>query len=115
MGPSELLRWQWQAYPGTHAARTNLLLHIFTVPFFWVGSVLLILGLMHLDWRSLVLGPACILVPLIAQGRGHKLEANPPAKFTGPWNFIARLFLEQWITFPRFVLSGGWWRNYKSG
>jgi hypothetical protein len=21
--------------------------------------------------------------------------------------------LEQWITFPRFVLSGGWWRAWR--
>ena len=26
-------------------------------------------------------------------------------------NFVGRLFLEQWVTFPRFVLSGGWARN----
>ena len=45
------------------------------------------------------------------QGRGHKLEPMPPAPFTGPWNFIGRLIFEQWITFPRFVLSGGWARN----
>ena len=115
MGPGELLRWQWQAYPGNHVTRVNLLLHIFTVPFFWAGTVLLVLGLAGLSWPLLVLGSACILVPLIAQGRGHKLEPMPPAKFTGPWNFVARLFLEQWITFPRFVLTGGWWRNYRSG
>lgn len=115
MRPGELLRWQWRNYPGNHMTRGNLLLHIFTVPFFWAGTVCLVLGLVDLSWRFLVLGPVCILVPLIAQGRGHKLEPNPPAKFTSPWNFIARLFLEQWITFPRFVFSGGWWRNYKSG
>lgn len=115
MGPGELLRWQWQNYSGTHATRVNLLLHIITVPFFWAGTVLLVLGLAALSWPLLVIGSACVMVPLIAQCRGHKLEPNPPAKFTGPWNFVARLFLEQWITFPRFVLSGGWWRNIKLG
>ena len=23
---------------------------------------------------------------------------------------LSRIFLEQWVTFPRFVFSGGWWR-----
>jgi hypothetical protein len=45
------------------------------------------------------------------QGRGHKLEPVPPEPFTGRANLLGRLFCEQWVTFPRFVLSGGWWRN----
>jgi len=24
---------------------------------------------------------------------------------------VSRIFVEQWITFPRFVFSGGWSRN----
>jgi len=52
-----------------------------------------------------------IVVSVIVQGRGHKLERVPPEPFTGPTNVLGRLFLEQWVTFPRFVLSGGWSRN----
>jgi len=26
----------------------------------------------------------------------------------------ARIFLEQWITFPRFVLSGGWYHAWRA-
>jgi hypothetical protein len=26
-------------------------------------------------------------------------------------DFVTRFFVEQWVTFPRFVLSGGWYRN----
>ena len=44
------------------------------------------------------------------QGRGHQREPVPPVPFSGAGNAIARIFLEQWITFPRFVLTGGWWR-----
>jgi hypothetical protein len=29
-------------------------------------------------------------------------------------NAVARLFLEQWITFPRFLLSGGWSRALRT-
>jgi hypothetical protein len=27
---------------------------------------------------------------------------------------VGRIFFEQWITFPRFVLSGGWLRALRS-
>lgn len=111
MGPAELLRWQWEGYAGYHRSRTNLLLHICVVPLFWVGTVLLVMGLLRLAWVELVAGAACILASVVVQGRGHKLEPTPPAPFTSSWNFIGRLCFEQWITFPRFLLSGGWARN----
>jgi hypothetical protein len=44
------------------------------------------------------------------QGRGHRQEPVPPAPFTGPLNAVSRIFLEQWVTFPRFLFSGGWFR-----
>lgn len=113
MGPAELLRWQWANYPEAHTTRANLLLHIFTAPFFWAGTALLLAGLFTLNWGPALLGLACLPVPLMAQGLGHKrLEPNPPLPFTGPWNFVARFCLEQWINFPRFVLSGGWGRAF---
>jgi len=116
MGPAELLRWQWDGYPKAHGNRANLLLHLLTAPFYWVGSALLVAALFRLDWRFALMGLGCILVTLVTQGFGHKrLEANPPAPFTSPWNFIARLFLEQWINFPRFVVTGGWARNFAAG
>lgn len=111
MTPLGLLRWQWDAYPPAHGNPVNLWLHILSAPVFWVGTALVVVGLLELSWIRLLMGFGCMLVTLVVQGRGHKLEKNPPAPFTSPWNFVARLFLEQWITFPRFVLSGGWHRN----
>ena len=111
----ELLRWQWGGYSRAHGNPMNLWLHIFTAPFFWIGTVFLVMALFKLSWSLLLLGFGFILVTLIAQGRGHKMEVNPPAPFTSPWNFVARLFMEQWITFPRFVLSGSWARNLAAG
>ena len=113
MGPAELLRWQWKEYPKAHRTRTNLLLHIITAPLFLAGTVLLVVSALALSGLPAILGAAGILTALIAQGQGHKLEPMPPAPFTGPGNFIARLFLEQWINFPRYVLSGGWWRAWR--
>lgn len=114
MGPVSLLRWQWDGYPRYHTTRANLLLHLCTMPFFWVGTGLLLLGLFTLAWPPAVAGFVCLLVPVIAQGFGHKrLETTPPAAFTSPWNFVARFCLEQWINFPRYVLSGGWGRAFR--
>ncbi len=49
----------------------------------------------HVDRRNLIL-----------HGRGHKLEPTAPVRFRGPGDFAARIFIEQWFTFPRYVLTG---------
>jgi len=115
MGPLELLRWQWESYPRYHTHRVNLILHLVVVPLFLAGSVILLLGVVRLSWTWLLGGAACMAVSVVAQGRGHRLEAVPPEPFTGPGNFVGRLFLEQWINFPRFVLSGRWWQSLRMG
>jgi len=110
MGLRELLRWQWEGYPRYHMQRVNLLLHLISVPFFWAGTLLLVAALVSLRWSPAAIGFGCMVLTIIAQGRGHKLEAVPPAPFTGPGNFVARFCLEQWVNLPRFILSGAWWR-----
>jgi hypothetical protein len=63
-------------------------------------------------WLWAFAAPA-VTLPLILQGRGHRLEASRPLPFRGPGDVVARLFVEQWITFPRFVAGGGFaaaWR-----
>jgi len=108
--PSGLLAWQWEGYARYHQSRANLLLHIVLVPLFLAGNVALIVGLVRLDWIEAVVGFACMAVSMVLQGRGHRGEENPPVPFSGSANALSRIFLEQWITFPRFVLTGGWWR-----
>ena len=111
MNVSQLLQWQWKDYGAYHQNRTNLLMHIVAVPLFMLGSILLMIAL-YLSWPVLlVISIACIAVSLAVQGRGHKMEAVPPVPFESPANAMSRLLLEQWVTFPRFVLSGGWYRN----
>ena len=61
-------------------------------------------------------GAGAMLFTMMVQGRGHKLEQAAPAKFRGPADVVVRLFAEQWVTFPRFVLGGGFaaaWRAAK--
>ncbi len=108
MGISELSRWQWDGYPKYHRSRPNLLIHIVAVPLFLLGTMVLLAAIAQLSLWSLVVAVGCIVVALALQGRGHRLEAVPPEPFSGPLNFISRLLLEQWVTFPRFVFSGGW-------
>jgi phage terminase small subunit len=105
-----LLAWQWQGYARYHQSRANLLLHIVLVPLFLAGNVALIVGLFRLDWIEALVGFASMAVSMAIQGRGHRIEEVAPVPFSDPANALSRIFLEQWITFPRFVLTGGWWR-----
>jgi hypothetical protein len=108
MGIRQLLRWQWEGYPKYHQSRPNLLIHIVAVPLFLLGTVALVGAVAQLSLLLLAVALGCILVAVALQGRGHRLEPIPPEPFSGPLNFVSRLFFEQWVTFPRFVLSGGW-------
>ena len=108
MSVVELLRWQWEGYPRYHRSRANLLIHIVAVPLFVAGTLAVLVAAFALSLPWLLIGAASTVAAMALQGRGHRLEQVPPEPFSGPLNFLARLFLEQWITFPRFVLSGGW-------
>ncbi len=110
MSVPELLRWQWSGYPKYHRSRANLAIHIAVVPLFLAGNVGLIAAFVA---QSMVLGAVAavaMVVSVALQGRGHRQEEVPPEPFTSAGNAVLRIFLEQWITFPRFVISGGWFR-----
>jgi uncharacterized membrane protein YGL010W len=110
MSLAELLQWQWDGYSRYHRSRPNLLIHVVAVPLFLVGNVGLVVALFRGSITLAGLCLVCVAVSVAVQGRGHKMEEIPPQPFTGLANAVARIFLEQWITFPRFVLSGGWAR-----
>ncbi|WP_442855054.1 hypothetical protein [Burkholderia sp. ABCPW 14] len=57
-----------------------------------------------------MLSLAVIAASLAWQGRCHRGEPERPEPFSGPAEAVVRILLEQWITFPRFVFSGGWTR-----
>jgi len=111
--PESLLAWQWSIYPAGHRDRRNLLVHVLTVPVFELGTVAVIVS----PFLGLWLAPAGLvaMVGVMAlQGRTHRLEAVPPAPFRGLGNVLGRVFGEQWLTFPRYVLAGGFacaWRE----
>ncbi|MFZ5444546.1 MAG: terminase [Myxococcota bacterium] len=108
----DLLAWQWATYAGFHRSRANLILHGVAVPLFLLGTVAL-LAAPFLDAR-LALGGVAMALSLALQGRGHRGEPSAPIPFDGPLDALSRLFVEQWVSFPRFVLSGGFsaaWRR----
>ena len=114
MSIQQFLRWQWSDYSAKHRSRANLLIHIVAVPLFQAGTLLLVYSALQRAAVVVGLSVACVVVSLAMQGRGHRLETEPPAAFGGAGDLIRRIVAEQWVTFPRFVLSGGWYRNLKA-
>jgi hypothetical protein len=110
-----LLEWQWRNYAEAHGNRKNLVLHAATVPLFWAGTVA-VAAAAPVGWAWLaVAGVIAMIAAVAVQGRGHSLEAAGPAPFRGPIDVVVRIFTEQWVTFPRFVASGGFLRAWQHG
>lgn len=111
---SELMKWQWNDYSKYHLSRNNLLLHIVAVPFFLAANVALVLALLQGNWTKALVALLVMLLSFAAQGVGHGKEVNPSIPFSSPANAFGRIFIEQWINFPRYVLSGGWYRALRA-
>lgn len=114
----DLLGWQWSHYPAGHTTRATLLVHLFAVPLFWFGALALPLAPLAGTWSAAATsagtGLVAMLVALALQGRAHRREPRAPEPFLGPLDVVSRLLVEQWITFPRFVLSGGFSRAWRA-
>ena len=116
-----LLDWQWSLYGDNHTRRATLIVHVITVPMFQLATLALLAsplvalssGVVAASMQAL--GAVLTMAIVMAlQGRTHRAEPTPPVSFEGPSDVVTRIFAEQWITFPRFVLRGGLsraWRN----
>ncbi len=111
MNVNKLLQRQWVGYSTAHQNRTNLYLHLFAVPLFILGTLAAFYGLVTMSPLSLFIATLGLMVSLFMQGRGHKREPVQPEPFSSGWEFMSRIVAEQWITFPRFVVTGGWLNN----
>lgn len=111
-----MLAWQYRVYPEGHRDRANLVLHLVTAPIFCAAVIGVVVFAIA---RAPLAVIACVVVAfavLVLQGRGHAREASPPIAIKGPVDLMVRFFAEQFVTFPRFVLAGGWlaaWRAAK--
>ncbi|MFT3712454.1 MAG: terminase [Archangium sp.] len=107
-----LLAWQFRGYPEFHASRTNLIIHVLTVPLFQWGTLLVLFGWVW-GFVTPLVGLFSMAIAVIAQGRGHGIEKNPPIPFASRGEGVARIFLEQWVNFPRFVVTGGFGKAWR--
>ncbi|MBJ9977293.1 DUF962 domain-containing protein [Pseudomonas sp. S75] len=107
-----LRAWQWQGYTRHHRHPANLVLHLIAVPLFILAVLLLISGVFSLDLTQLAVGAIALIAALGMQRQGHRLEQEQPEPFSDRNDAFTRLLTEQFVTFPRFVLSGGWWRAW---
>jgi hypothetical protein len=104
----QLLKWQWEGYPQFHQNKLNLVIHILTVPVF-VGSLFnVVWSLAHLWLVNAAFSSLGMVIAFAAQAFGHKREKNPAIPFEGAGDAFSRIFVEQLITFWRFVFSGKW-------
>jgi phage terminase small subunit len=108
-----LLAWQWSDYVAKHRDRGNLLIHIVAVPLFQLATLGLIGAVVGRWGTAAVIAVVAMVAALVLQGRGHRREAEAPTPFDGAADFVSRFVAEQWITFPRFVLSGAWSANLR--
>ncbi len=105
--------WQWRSYPHNHRNPTNLVLHLIAVPLFIVGFLLLVSGVFGLSFTNVAIGVVGLIAALGLQRHGHSLEAQAAEPFSDRKDAVQRLLVEQFVTFPRFVLSGAWWRAWR--
>jgi len=108
-----LLEWQWKLYPEAHKRRLTLVVHFLSAPIFICGTLMIASSVLF-GWHYAVAGVLFMIGTVLVQGWTHKQEDAKPVPFLGPADFVARFFAEQWITFPRFVLSGEVVRAWRS-
>jgi len=106
-----VLAWQWRDYSRRHHDRVNLLIHMMAVPAFIGGTLAAVTQVLQAQWFGASVAIAFAAAAFAVQGIGHKRERVAPEPFAGPGDFAARVFAEQFVTFPRFVLVGQWARN----
>ena len=109
----ELVSWAWRETPPVHTNATNLLIHLFAVPLFVLGNLLVVAGIAYNPW---LLGAAvvCIVASLTLQKVGHAMEPVEVHPFTGPRDFLRRVYAEQFCNYWRFLFSGQWYASLKA-
>lgn len=108
-----LAAWQWNLYPHNHTDRRNLVVHVLTTPLFWAGTLAVVTSFVTSFWSALA-GVVLMVAVVAIQGRTHALETTPPVPFRGPLDVLGRIFIEQWFTFPRYVVTGGFSRAWRA-
>lgn len=116
MNFAEILNQQWSDYAERHRNKLNLLIHIGTVPLVWIAGLQVVGGLILMligvgGFSTLLTAAFLVAVALFAQAYGNSLEAVKPRTHADAKAFALNAVAEQFVTFPRFVLTGHWLRN----
>jgi Protein of unknown function (DUF962) len=116
---ADVLNEQWRDYADRHRNKVNLLIHIATVPLVWIAALQLFGGLMLMligvgGLKMWIYAAILIALALFAQAQGNGMEAVKPRPVSDPKAFALNALAEQFVTFPRFVLSGDWLRNFQA-
>lgn len=110
-----VLAWQWRGYSRNHRDRVNLAIHMLAVPAFIAGTLAAATQAWHANWYGAGVALVVAVGAFALQAIGHRRERVAPEPFAGAADFITRVFAEQYVTFPRFVLMGQWARNLAEG
>ncbi|MEZ5484280.1 MAG: Mpo1-like protein [Lysobacteraceae bacterium] len=103
-----VLAWQWRYYASWHQDRLNLLLHMATVPLFIAGLLAAGRQAFFGEWFGAAIAALLALFAVGIQWLGHLREPARAPSAGNLYDTVRRVLAEQFITFPRFVLSGGW-------
>ena len=109
---AQLISWQWQGYGDFHRNRSTLSVHAVAVPLFVVNTLLLAAAVVRVEPAAALCGLLGMAVAFAAQGAMHKREPTASIPFDGPVDVVTRIFTEQFVTFPRFVRTGGFARAW---
>ncbi len=101
-----------KTYAQVHTHRTNLLIHLIAVPLFIAAHFGLVSAIAQQKPLPALMWISLAVVSLGMQRQGHALEAKTPAPFRNSLNFVTRLYIEQFYTFPKFVLLGKFQENW---
>ena len=116
---TETVEMQWNSYAERHRNKAHLMIKIVGVPLVWLmviqafGALLLMLmpgvsGFGTLLWALVLAGAS-----LFAQYRGALMEAVKPRPFLMTKDYALWTAADQFVNFPRFVLTGDWLRSLK--
>jgi hypothetical protein len=111
---SGLVAWAWRETPPVHKNARHLVIHLFAVPLFVMGHVFALASVLVAWWLAIA-GILCVTISIALQGFGHSLERQQVHPFTGPRDFLRRLYAEQFFNFWRFLFTGQWYSTFRSG
>jgi uncharacterized membrane protein YGL010W len=105
---------QLDDYARRHRDGLNLLVHLVTVPLFALGVGVGVAALVHREPVLVSLCVALVVYSLLMQRWGHRREQIAARRQRKAADALARFLHEQFVLFPRFVLSGRWRENYEA-